>query len=247
MPTFLDIETIFREPSRVGLERAYPKPQPGGEIIDATDVLGTQKAVDALLKEKRPDLVTLQMMALVESQNKNRSGVNELLQKEMVKYTEDSIPSKVKMIPECCEVIAVGCGDTVFTGTEVNILENTWDAIESLGTSAPYGWRLATFDMPVLVAASAINNVKVPNEVRLASRYQYDGFFDMASKRPWDGKLRDICLATGFAGDVNDPLGTGAAVARAYDEGRMQDIIDHCKVDLERCEHIHGLYEGYLW
>jgi len=246
MPPFIDIETIFREDSRTGLGTVYRNPEPGTEPVMATDVLGSQKSVEAMLKEARPDLVTLKMMQVIESENKNRSGVQELLQKEIKKYADDPIPNAVKMIPECCEVIAVGFGDTVFTGTEEQILKDLWDTWDSVNDK-PYGWRLATFDIPVLLAASALRGVKPSREVQLGSRYHYEGFVDMATKRGWDGKLRDICLATGFQRDADDPLGTGAAVARAYAEGRMRDIIDHCAIDLERCEHIYQLYKEVLW
>lgn len=254
---FLDIETIFREDSRTLLSEAYP------EIVRTyflpEDVLnGTVKDIESALETFHPTSESLVNLQAAEVAGKARKGVLEALGKELNSATADPIPNKTKMIPECCEVIAIGYGDGHMDDisivdtetTEADLLAAFWDQLEedmTSGVKGPYGWRLATFDMPVLIAASCRHKVPVPAYVQAGTRFHTNGFIDMAQQRGWDGKLRDVCLATGFDQEQDDPLGTGAAVASAWDSGQLDSIAAHCAVDLLRCKHVYNLYKGSLW
>lgn len=254
---FLDIETIFREDSRDLLSAAYP------EVVRSyclpEDVLdGTVKEIEQALEMFRPTSECLVSLQAAEATGKARKGVLEALGKELDSAITDPIPNKTKMIPECCEVIAIGYGEGRMDDisvvdkdkTEYDLLAEFWDQLEedmTAGVKGPYGWRLATFDMPVLIAASCRHGINIPAYVQAGSRYHTNGFVDMAQQRGWDGKLRDICLATGFDREVDDPLGTGAAVAAVWDSGDIDSIAAHCAVDLLRCKHVYNLYKGSLW
>lgn len=251
---FLDIETVFREDARKSLELAYPAPHPGVPVHeDAVDQCNL-KQLEELIASSNPDIVSLLGMVQREQMNKNRAGALEVLEKAIRSKDSDCIPNHVKMMPECCEIVCACYGREgvveVFDGEEKAILKSIWELVEhdhSIGRD-PAGWALSRFDIPVLLAASRRHNIVPPRKIAIHSKYSFDGFVDLfVLKGSPKQKLRDLCLATGFLGDSEDPLGSGAAVSRAWEAGDIEPIRQHCIVDILRCDHIYNYYEGMLW
>lgn len=251
---FLDIETVFREDVRKSLELAYPKP-PAGNPVDPESVdTCNVKQLEELISTAGPDLNSLFLMVQQEQSGKNRVGALEVLEKAIRAKDPDCIPDHVKMMPECCEIICACYGreDVVdtFCSDEKSIIQGIWELVEqdhSIGRD-PAGWALANFDIPVLLAASRRHGISPPKKIAIHSKYSFDGFVDLfVLKGSPKQRLRDLCLATGFTRDCEDPLGSGAAVARAWEAGDLDSIVDHCEVDILRCDHIYNYYEGLLW
>lgn len=241
---YFDIETVFREEVRDSLGRYYPPNSENRYEMQPSVVSGTVSFVESLIKENRPSLNSLQKMAEFETAGKARKGVLEAIQKEIDAINADPIPSKVKMIPECCEVVAVGYGtydnimygDPIITGSEEEIVRAFWKDYNEQHT---VGWMIRKFDIPVMVAAAVRYGIKIPEVAHW--------YLDMRDKRPQDGKLRDICLSLGFEEDDKDPLHGGSGVAAAWESGDIESIKQHCRVDLLRTAFLHEKYRGYLW
>lgn len=241
---YFDIETVFREEVRDSLGRYYAPNSDNRCSIPPTAVAGTVSFVETMIKENRPCLNSLLGMEKAELAGKARKGVLDAINKEIGVINADPIPHKVKMIPECCEVVAVGYGtyenimygDPIITGTEEEIVRAFWRDYNEPHT---VGWMIRKFDIPVMVAAAVRYDIEIPPIGQ--------GYLDLRDRRPQDGKLRDICLAMGFDEDDKDPLKGGIGVADAWSRGDIDGIKAHCRVDLLRTAFLHEKYQGYLW
>jgi len=209
----------------------------------------TEKEVDYLLREISPTEEWLIESSREELSGKSRKGVVGLLKKSLASAQEVlSLDKKICLMPELCDIICIGISISgsrtvlVSDGTNLgDMLREFWAACTH---KTPCGWNVASFDLPVILHRSKDCGV-VPTRL-VEFTYSGNGFVDLFSLRrhtSGSGRLTDVAMALGFQGDSDDPLRNGGAdVKKAWSEGRTEDVVAHCEVDLARLEHVFFNY-----
>lgn len=106
------------------------------------------------------------------------------------------------------------------------------------------GHNVADFDLRFLWQRSKILGIRLPFALPLGKPaynrgpYVYDTMKEWAG---WGGKIKQTDLELAFGVERKDPLPTGGAeVFKAYLEGRIDDIKEHCRQDIENLRAIHN-------
>ena len=131
----------------------------------------------------------------------------------------------------------------ILTGdNEKIILEEFWDVVKDYNlfvTHNGYG-----FDIPFLMIRSVINQIKTSikintNKFSMENSNHFDTML-FFSQNIFTNPRLDIIAKT-LRINIGDNRFTGADVERLYKEGKMDEIIRHCKEDVELTEKV------YLW
>ena len=125
---------------------------------------------------------------------------------------------------------------------ERKLLEEFWDTAKDYNlfvTHNGYG-----FDIPFLIIRSVINQVKSKvniniNKFSMINSNHFDTMLFFSQNIFTNPRLDIVAKTLGI--NIGDNRFTGAEVERLYKEGKMDDIVRHCKEDVELTEKI------YLW
>src|SRR3989344_710785 len=127
------------------------------------------------------------------------------------------------------------------SGNEKEILEKFWDIAKGYNyfiTFNGYG-----FDVPFLIIRSTIKKVKFRNIINL-NKFSMQGsnHFDVMLYFNQSGNFTNIRLdviAKSLGIQIDSNRFTGREVEKLHKEGKMDEIISHCKQDVEITEQIY--------
>jgi len=159
-----------------------------------------------------------------------------LMDKQISKEARSLHPLYSKII---C-IVVKGREEIVLTGEEKNILEKFWNIAREYDyfvTHNGYG-----FDIPFIIIRSAINKIKYSSKIQL-NKYTMNNsnHFDTMLFFSQNGVFFNVRLdviARSLGIDVGEDRFSGREVERLFNEGRMDEIIKHCKEDVEITEKI---------
>jgi len=181
---------------------------------------------------------------------------------DSLKALENPLPEKLNRLAETVTPIVM-CYRTVGPDGDMsdiktslgqeNIVKDFW---ELCAGAEPCGWSIEGGDLPVILSTTARLRREQP-ERRLEftptssiSILRFTGYCDLMKvrfgKSQQAAKLDDVALASGWVPTNVDPLKDGSEVAEAYEEGRIQNIIDHCIQDIEKLSWVYELYSGVI-
>ncbi len=122
----------------------------------------------------------------------------------------------------------------VLKGDETHILKDFWNIAKS--ASLFIGFNNMDFDLRFIYQRSVVCNVKPSVDLSFA-RYRSNPIYDIMHEwNKWD--LHSHISLDGLAKALGIPSSKGGAiegkdVARAYKDGRLTEICDYCKKDVE--------------
>jgi 3'-5' exonuclease len=129
---------------------------------------------------------------------------------------------------------------------ERKILEEFWDIVKDYNivvTHNGYG-----FDIPFLMIRSVINQVKNSikintNKFNMENSNHFDTMLFFSQNIFTNPRLDIIAKTLGI--NIGENRFTGAEVERLYKEGKMNEIVRHCKEDIELAEKIYLFVKSY--
>lgn len=132
------------------------------------------------------------------------------------------------------------CLDTWGLLTESQLKRQT-----TTGILPPVQWighNLQDFDLRFLWQRTRVLNVRLPFVLPTGKPNYNSGQSVYDTMKEWAGygnriKQTDLELALGI--ERNDPLSGGSEVFKAYSEGRIEDIKEHCRQDVENLRAIY--------
>jgi DNA polymerase elongation subunit (family B) len=105
------------------------------------------------------------------------------------------------------------------------------------------GHNVAGFDIPFIWQRCMIHGVKLPAWFPRDPKPWSDDVFDTMTRFAGARNMISmdkLCMA--FNIPATDDI-SGADVAKAYEAGEFDKIVDHCKTDVEKVRKIHKLME----
>ena len=239
LPSFFLRETAKLPPQRDPLVQPFKIPEMNvGEV-------------DGLVRACNPTTTWLHEAIKCEKENKNRKGVQSLLEKTFSKLVEPiALEKKICLMPELCDILCIGMSikgerEILVKGRccENMMLDRFWAVCNLM---QPCGWNISGFDLPVILHRSKDHGLEPTRKFEFT--YSGEGFLDLLKLRKQTAgsdRLTDVALALGFDGDGDDPLKSGGAdVYEAWSVGRTDDVVAHCMTDLARLEHVFFNYIG---
>ena len=142
-------------------------------------------------------------------------------------------------------------GSQIHRGDERELLEAFWEMVGGQGRKAP---RLVTYngrsyDGPVLMVRSAQLGV-APSRTLVPYRYSFDEHCDLMDALTFHGATRDRFSLDYWCRrfDIESPKSSidGSQVARAYRDGRIEDIGEYCLRDVRATAELFRRLEGTL-
>ncbi len=123
-------------------------------------------------------------------------------------------------------------GVEYWTGNEMEMLERFWDVVKRYQQIITFNGR--TFDGPYLMLRSLLLGVAISRNL-VPSRYKIVEHFDLLDVLSFFGATRRysldfLCRRTGLKSSKTKL--TGARVAEAYQEGRVEEIARYCLEDV---------------
>ena len=181
---------------------------------------------------------------------KGKKTVIEALSKELDRAGKSDIPSEVMSMDELQTIVtlswSIGYGPVEqLASSEKEICEKLAEV--RLQNLKPAGWAIRTSDIPMFLAACARNKVNPLRSFDLKHGSDILDMYEIRFGRGNKGKLSDLSIVTGFQCDDTDPLKDGSEVASAHQEGRIEDIMLHNKIDILKLQHVHRYYSGIYW
>lgn len=142
-------------------------------------------------------------------------------------------------------IVVKGKEEIVLTGEEKDILIRFWEIVKEYDffvTHNGYG-----YDIPFIIVRSALNKIKYSSKIQL-NRYNMNNsnhfdtmlFFNQGVF--FNVRLDVIARSIGI--DVGESRFSGREVSRLYDEGKIDEIIKHCKEDVEITEKVYLYLKG---
>lgn len=137
----------------------------------------------------------------------------------------------------------VGC-------SEPTMLREFWDTVAKFDRLVSFNGR--TFDAPFLSVRSAIHGVS-PSKNLLGYRYSMETHVDLmeiltfqgaVSRDQWPN-LHGACVAFGIPSPKSEEM-HGYAVGDAYREGRLAQVADYCRRDVEATAELYRRLEKTL-
>ncbi|MSU25855.1 MAG: hypothetical protein EXS44_01140 [Candidatus Levybacteria bacterium] len=128
----------------------------------------------------------------------------------------------------------------IICGTEKEMLQQFWDIAKTIELFV--GFNIIDFDMRFIYQRSIINEVKPTRDLTFA-RYRNNPMYDLMKEwAKWD-QYAKISLDS-LAKALNIPSSKGGAmegkdVAKAYEDGRIKEICEYCKKDVEVTRNIY--------
>lgn len=181
---------------------------------------------------------------------KGKKTIIEALSKELDRADKSDIPSEVMSMDELQTIItmswAIGYGPVEQLADSEEEICSTLAEI-MLQNLKPAGWAIRTSDIPMFLAGCARNKVNPLRSFDLKYGSDILDMYEIRFGRGNKGKLSDLAIATGFQYDGVDPLKDGSEVAQAHQEGRMDDILQHNKIDILKLQHVYRHYSGIYW
>lgn len=152
---------------------------------------------------------------------------------------------------ECGERLETRSKDDLFENTgcdERTMLEEFWTTLARYDRVVSFNGR--GFDGPFLSVRSAVHGVKPTKNL---SGYRYDSreHLDLLEILTFRGavqikpSLHAACVAFGIPSPKSADM-HGYAVARAYRSGRLAEILDYCRRDVEATAELHRRLEPTL-
>jgi DNA polymerase elongation subunit (family B) len=125
----------------------------------------------------------------------------------------------------------------IFARPEKDMLAEFWAALSKFERFVTFNGR--TFDGPFLSVRSAIHDL-LPSKNLLGYRYSMDSHVDLLEVLTFQGavsrdqapSLHSACVAFGIPSPKSEEM-HGYAVGDAYREGRLGEIADYCRRDVE--------------
>lgn len=194
-----------------------------------------------------------------------------LVKRDKLEYAnsdrEETFQLDSALYPEFGKVIVVSIGQVVFDDfdkpqfkvksfygdSEKDVLEQLMVALGALFRRAPglkiVGHNIKGFDAPFLIKRSLVNKVNVPPQLHLHNVKPWDNcLLDTAEVWKfggWNGaSLSLICNLLGIPSPKENMY--GGEVARAYWQGRLEEIKDYCEGDVRATANVilsMGQYE----
>ncbi len=119
------------------------------------------------------------------------------------------------------------------SGEEKEMLEDFWEA--SKGVDQFVGFNLMAFDLRFIYQRSVIHGVKPSLDLNFA-RYRNFPIYDvMMEWKKWDTRSAIDLHTLAIALDIPTSKGgavEGKNVAKAYEDGRLKEIIEYCEKDV---------------
>jgi DNA polymerase elongation subunit (family B) len=137
----------------------------------------------------------------------------------------------------------IGCG-------EKEMLAEFWEKLAKYGRCVTFNGR--TFDGPFLSVRSAIHDLS-PSKNLLGYRYSMETHVDLLEVLTFQGAvsrdqtptLHSACVAFGIPSPKSEEM-HGYAVGEAYREGRLGEIADYCRRDVEATAALYRRLESTL-
>jgi hypothetical protein len=280
-PIYFDLETVPDE-SRLdsfGLDPVPPVPEaiPFGQLPDPpTIVAGTADDVKARLAEIGfANSAWLAMVSIAERAGKNRKGVHDEIKKAH-QFRDEAIGAhddRIKLLsttPEYCKICAIGvaigneevrsfvindrnpvANKDVHEISERDIILSFWNRITSC--SPLIGFNIASFDIPVILARSAILGIQPSRQLDLSpwgsdvcdlylKRFGPRG--NTSRERP--GKLKELCRLYGISVPAGDCDGSQVFELMKTPEGRVK-CGEYVRSDVHVLREFHRKLAGYFW
>jgi len=132
----------------------------------------------------------------------------------------------------------------VLEGEEKSILERFWEIVKNYDmfvTHNGYG-----YDIPFIIVRSSVNKVKFRsliqlNKFNMVNSNHFDTMLFFSQSVFFNVRLDIIARSLGLS--VKKSF-DGREVERMYKEGRLQEIIEYCKNDVEITEKIYEFLKG---
>jgi len=247
---YLDLETIPDE-HRSHLYRTPPvgvlESDPLGPALAIQQTTG--KAVDELLRNPRITLDWLTQAHVAEqgrfevTGSPSRSTVLGKIAKRIASLGKEDKATAAGLVPEHGRIVAFGFGDHEETWSETEEragLEEFWERVN--GNVKIVGWNVLGFDLPFILARSAILGVKPTREFDRRP-YETFGVCDLMlarfGTRGWR-RCEDVAHEYGF-GLRDDIDGSEVADVWATDPAA---VVEHVEVDIDRVRHLHRCWNG---
>ena len=130
------------------------------------------------------------------------------------------------------------------------MLTEFWDALASYGRFVSFNGR--AFDGPFLSVRSAVHGL-LPSKNLSGYRYSMDSHVDLLEVLTFHGtvsreqspSLHSACVAFGIPSPKTAEM-HGYAVADAYREGRLPDVAEYCRRDVEATAALYRRLEPTL-
>jgi len=197
-----------------------------------------------------------------------------LLQRVTDEQDREALPERMAFYPGLGKVIAIGMWNLekerglillegehedqrewekvphsdVFRGPEEELLERFWDVV---GRKRPrlVSYNGRGYDGPILMIRSAQLGVK-PSANLVPNRYQIDSHCDLMEVFSFHGTWRERYSLDFWCRrfDVESPKGSidGSQVARAYRDGRIEDIGEYCLRDVRATAELYARVQATL-
>lgn len=128
----------------------------------------------------------------------------------------------------------------ILEGTEIEMLKSFWDIAK--GANLFIGFNCMDFDLRFIYQRSIINGV-MPTQNLIFARYRNNPIFDvMYEWAKWDTKslvsLDTLAKALGLASSKDGGI-EGKDVWKYYQAGKIKEICDYCKKDVEVTRQIY--------
>jgi len=142
-------------------------------------------------------------------------------------------------------IVVKGREEYVLTGEEKDILVRFWEIVKEYDffvTHNGYG-----FDIPFIIVRSALNKVKYSSKIQL-NRYNmnnsnhFDTMLFFSQGTFFNVRLDVIARSIGV--ELQDDLISGRECERLYKEGKIDEIVKHCKEDVMITEKIYNYLKG---
>ncbi|MFM7012639.1 MAG: hypothetical protein ACKO0Z_25490 [Betaproteobacteria bacterium] len=214
-----------------------------GEVVSMSE-----KGLKAYLANCLPSESWLCRAIDAESMLKNRSGVTEFLSAELKKCQSGNVPDTALQLAEVQQILCMGY--SIGYG-EIEVIWGEAECVKRFNELTrlyvPAGWAIETFDLPVMLFAGARSGALLGRNYDLRRGIGYLDVHKVRFGRHF-GSLVNVSTALGFDAGNRDPLKNGGAdVLQAFLEERNDDIMAHCRVDIERLQHVMKKYRGYFF
>ena len=165
-----------------------------------------------------------------------------LMDKQISKEMRSLHPLYSKII---C-IVLKGKEEVVLTGEEKEILTRFWDVVKEHNMFVTHNGY--NFDIPFIIIRSAINNVKYSskiwlNKYSMSSSNHFDTMLFFSQNNVFFNVRLDV-IARSLGIDVGEGRFSGREVERLYKEGKMDEIVKHCKEDVEITEKVYLFLKG---
>lgn len=134
-----------------------------------------------------------------------------------------------------CISYAINNGSvSTLSGDEKKILQNFWEIVKNVNLFV--GFNIIDFDMRFIYQRSMILGIKPTQDLSFA-KYRNFPMYDVLYEwikwgYPKKGTLHELAIAFGFESSKTGEI-EGKEVAKAYEDGRINEICKYCEKDVE--------------